>query len=1023
MPLDRNAPIQGGTIAIATHDNPDPSTLQVVGAMLQDENPVVSALSDAKMVMGNAQYYRVDPASDPFKRMDDVIAYEKDEVLKRRYKDAMLNGVLDNVYNDQAFEATISNIQREHRNEQVISASSWPQYLTGVATSIVTDPTNLIPGGAFVRGGKVGYSATKSAVSVGLAAGGASALSETGLQATQETRTSTESLANVGGTVILGSLIGMGGAKFFSKGEWDRVGKSLKDDLQSEVPNPEEVTDIIVKRMQSAGAAAVENIKIDDLGIGGSKAAQIVANATAAARINPGIQTMLSPSTEVRKVYGQLVDNPIYTKMQMDGRSIGADVENHVKAIERGSVAKWLTSANKTYREAKRAGFEGTKSDFFGLVSRAGRRGDVDVGGNELVSRLAREARETIFDPLLERAKRLGLLPEDVKTTTAASYVTRLWNRQRLIARENEFRQIAGDYFREQIAKLPDDARVDFVSKADMEDYVQEVVGDVFDNLTGRGSGSVPDWLVPVTRGPLKERTFNIPDEMVEDFLENDMELILRRYARTMGAEVELTEKFGRADMKDQLDTIRREYRDMAAAAKTEKERVEIDKARTRDIKNLEAFRDMIRGTYKAADESSAWSRLTRAALTWNYIRLLGGVVVSSLTDAARPMAVHGLRASMSEAFPALRAALSQIVGNGKSGNKAALLSAQDARDLGAVTEVVLQSRLASLADLQDPYRYGSSYERFLSNTSNLFTKATGLGHWNDVNKTIAAVMTQNRMARNALNWNGAGKRERAYMAYLGIDEHMSDRIAKELKTHGIQEKNIWGANVSEWTDDGARRAWAAALNKDVDRTIVTKGIADTPLWTKTNWGRLIMQFKSFGLASHQRVLIAGLQERPHRLAEQMVFSTSLGMMVGYLKFMERGDWEEAERLLKNPGLWIADGLDRTGILAIPFEISNTAEKVGSPIGIMKSVQAIAGDDDKGGSASRYASRNKLGALAGPWAGAFQDLSDIAQQLSEGDLKKSGANAMIRQLPGATLPIVRSAIHIGVKPEFHEALE
>lgn len=1012
MPLDRNAPIQGGTIAIATHDNPDPSTLQVVGSMLQDENPVVSALSDAKMVMGNAQYYRVDPASDPFKRMDEVIASENDELLKRRYKDAMLNGVLDNVYNDQAFEATISNIQREHRNEQVISASSWPQYLTGVATSIVTDPTNLIPGGTFVRGGKIGYSAAKSAMSVGLAAGAASALSEAALQSTQETRTTTESLANVGGTVILGSLIGMGGAKFFSKGEWDRVGKSLKDDLQSEVPNPDEVTDIIVKRMQSAGAAVVENIKIDDLGIGGPKAAQIVANATAAARINPGIQTMLSPSTEVRKVYGQLVDNPIYTKMQMDGRSIGADVENHVKAIERGAVSQWLTSANKTFREAKRAGFEGTKSDFFGLVSRAGRRGDVDVGGNELVSRLAREARETIFDPLLERAKRLNLLPEDVKTTTAASYVTRLWNRQRLIARENEFRQIAGDYFREQIAKLPDDARVDFVSKADMEDYVQQVVGDVFNNLTGRGKGDVPEWLVPATRGPLKERTFNIPDEMVEDFLENDMELILRRYARTMGAEVELTEKFGRADMKDQLAAINREYDDLSAAAKTEKERIDLDKARKRDLDNLQAFRDMIRGTYKAADESSGWSRLTRAALTWNYIRLLGGVVVSSLTDAGRPMGVHGMRAAMREALPAL-----------VSGTRAARISRQDARDLGAVTEVALQSRIAQMADLQDPYRYGSSYERFLSNTSNVFTKATGLGYWNDWMKTISSVMTQNRMAKNALNWNGAGERERSYMAYLGIDEHMADRIAKELNLHGVQEKNIWGANVSEWTDDGARRAWAAALNKDVDRTIVTKGVADTPLWTKTNWGRLIMQFKSFGLASHQRVLIAGLQERPHRLAEQMVFSTALGMMVGYLKFMERGDWEEAERLLKNPGLWVADGLDRTGILAIPFEISNTAEKVGSPIGIMKGVQAIAGDDDKGGSASRYASRNKLGALAGPWAGAFEDLSDIAQQLSEGDLKKSGANAMIRQLPGATLPIVRSAIHIGVKPALHGVVE
>ena len=1020
MPLNHNAPIQGGTLGIATYDKPDPTTMQVVGSMIQEDSPVFSALADAKLAMNSADFYRVDPAFNPFRRAEEKIAGEQDEGLKQRYRDAMKDGALDTLYNDSAADAVLSNIERKYQNEQIIAGSSWPQFLAGMAVTMLTDPTNLIPGGALVRGGRVGYSAAKSAVSVGLAAGVAASMSEAALQATQEDRPLSQSGMAVGGTVVLGGLIGMGGAKFFSKGEWDRVGKSLLDDLQAEVTNPQEVTEVIVKRMQSAGAAAVEDVKIDDLGIGGPKAAQIVANATAAARINPGIQTMLSPSTETRKVYAQMVDNPIYTKMQMDGKSLGADVENLVKQYERGSMGQWLTSANSAWREAKRTGYEGTKSDFFAAISRAGRRGDVDPSGNELVTRLAREAREKIFDPLLERAKRLNLLPEDVKTTTAASYVTRLWNRQALIAREAEFRRIAGQYFGDQIAKLPDDMRVDFVSKADMEDYIDEVVTSVFNNLTGRGKGDMPEWLVPATRGPLKERTFNIPDELIESFLENDMEMILRRYARTMGAEVELTEKFGRADMKDQLAAINKEYDDLSAAAKSEKERVSLDKARKRDLKNLEAFRDMIRGTYKSGDESSAWSRLARAALTWNYIRLLGGVVMSSLTDAARPMAVHGLRASMSEALPAL-----------VSGTRAVKIARQDARDLGAVTETVLQSRLASLADLQDPYSHGSRYERFLSNSSNLFTKATGLGYWNDTMKTISAVMTQNRMARNALNWNGAGKRERAYMAYLGIDEHMSDRIAKELKTHGVQEKNIWGANVSEWSDDGARRAWAAALNKDVDRTIVTKGVTDTPLWMKSDWGRLIMQFKSFGLASHQRVLIAGLQERPHRFAEQLVFSTALGMMVGYLKFMERGDVDEAERLLKNPALWITDGLDRTGILALPFEISNTAEKIGSPIGIMKGVQWAAGDDDQGGSASRYASRNKLGAVAGPWAGVFEDLTTIAEQLTLRDkdtgeykgLQKSGANAMIRQLPGATLPGLRSAIHVGLKPKLHEAVE
>lgn len=998
MPLDHARPLDAGTVGVGVHDAPDPTFLETIGAAYRQENIIGSALTDAKQAFRSSEFYKVDNSYNVF---DDVEGFE----------DEAKNGAFDHVYNRDAAESVKANIAKERKDRQILAASGWTGVaLTGLAG--ITDPTILLPGGALVKAGRVGYSTLRSAAAVGAAAAGGVAVQEAGLQATQETRTITESAINIGGTALLGGLIGMAGAKYFSKADWERVGARLQEELAGDVENPAAITEIIVSRMQSAGAAAVDEIKLDDLGVGGPKIAQAIAKATAAARINPGLETMFSPSKTVRDTYARMVDNPVYTRMQMEGRTIGADVENLVKQTERGALAGWIRSANDAYRAARREGFKGTRTEFNVAVARAARRGDLDAGGNVHVTRTAQEARSRIFDPLLERAKALGMLPEDVRTTTAASYVTRMWNRTRLIAEEQRFREIAGDYFRAQMAKLPDDAKIDFVSEADKEDYVQEVVTAVFNNLTGRGKGDTPEWLVPLSRGPLKERTFGIADELVEDFLENDMELILRRYTRVMGADIELTQKFGRADMKDQFEAIAKEYDDLSRKAKTEAERHKLDAARRRDLKNLEAFRDMIRGTYRAADESNEWGRLTRAALTWNYIRLLGGVTLTSLADAARLIGVHGVRATMREAFPSLISNL-----------KAVKISKADARDLGAVTETVLQTRLASLADLQDPYRYGSSYERFLSNASSMFSKATGLAWWNDTMKTMASVMTQNRMMRNALNWQSAGKTERAYMAYLGIDEDMAGRIAAQFKKHGMQERGIYGANVSSWDDVGAQRAWAAALNKDVDRTIVTKGVADTPLWMKTNWGRLIMQFKSFGLASHQRVLIAGLQERPHRLAEQMVFGTSIGMMIGYLKYIERGDLDEANRLLSNPGLWIADGLDRTGILSLPFEISNTAEKLGSPIGIISAAQMLAGDEDQGGQASRYASRNKLGAVMGPSAGIFEDLTTIADQLGEGDLKRSGANAIIRQIPGATLPGIRSAIHVGIKPALHGAVE
>ncbi|MEI2387632.1 hypothetical protein, partial [Breoghania sp. JC706] len=755
--------------------------------------------------------------------------------------------------------------------------------------------------------------------------------------------------------------------------------------------------------------------------------------------------------------YARLVDNPIYTRMNMEGRSLGSDlthggdasstgasVENLVKYYERGAVAQYLRGEKKLYRAARKAGkWKGRRRAFTEAVAHAARRGDVDPDGNEFVSEAAQLARQKIFDPLLKRMQELRILPDDLHLDTALSYVTRVYDRPKIIARASEFKAIVRRHVSDAVRKAQDRQEAiriartvnkgeelkpslpkgaadapDFISPEDFNDYVNEIVNSVYDNVTGNGQGDMPQWLTPATRGPLKGRTLHIPDVELEDFLVSDMEAITRQYARTAGAEVELTAKFGRADMRDQFKALDDEYHQKLDAAKTERERKSLKKAFERDKVNLSAFRDMIRGTYRSAEQNSNWGRLTRAALTFNYMRLLGGVALSSLSDLSRSVAVHGVRATMRDGLPILVSRL-----------RAAKISRADARALGAVTETVLQSRLAQLAELTDPYAYGSTFERFLSNSSNVFSRLTFLGAWNDTMKTMAAVMTQNRIMRNALRPGAMSREERAYMAYLGFDDGMMRRIAAQFRTHGVREKNVYGANVEAWDDDIARRAFAAALNKDVDRTIVTKGVADTPLWTHSNWGKVVTQFQSFALASHQRVLIAGLQERPHRLAEQMVFSTALGMLVSWAKYKERGDDDRAERLLDNPGEWIANGLDRSGLLAIPFQISNTMDKIGVshvgpvPVTITSALQTMAGDRDTGGTVSRYASRNWMGALFGPSVGLVQDLVTIASQVARGEVDRHGAKAMLRLVPGGTLPGARTLLNTKVRPALENAVE
>lgn len=1373
-----------GQIALGEFDSPPPSLVDALGASFRRENTVPNMVK----VFSNRPDYmdEIDPEFNPF---ENVKGYEQEE------KD----GAFNEVFNRKHHDAVKAQIDQQRADQKIRGAyDGWMVGLDVFAS--IADPVSLIPGAALVRGGRIGYKAGKSALAVGASAAGGTAVQESILQAAQPDRTTGESAVAIGGSVVLGALLGAGVAKLLTAKEWHNAADNIAVDLMADntVPDPIGVSQQIVQRMSGLSADAVEQLDLSDLGVGGNKAAQILANVTASMRINPGIQLMHSPSKEARAIFGQLNEASVYTGLNMKEGNTGAAVESMMYEFTRGRMSTWIKASKKEYKAARKTGFAGKQTAFNIAVSAAARNNDVALDGNIHVTNAARMARKEIFDPLLKRAQEAGLLPADVSAGEAQTYVTRLWNREILIAREHDlngvkgFRNTVRPWFVEQfkdaqfkqeeigvardvadydaisdklveveerlnkttkrvrgrkaersalarelatsetgrldalaarppeklrlmladpdanevamdaartsfkgkkaprtrqekypvietikslggvrkgsvleeelknmgvtakahpglfkktggigdvdnlplsdhpilnahlydedgtgyaprnavfnavademagsplmmedlarsiddaeqadrfigdwleavglpststlgdirkfinktteadvniskmdtkINKLRDDiarfddstdsvldghkltdaeakslkaevktledkiaanidlidaspriarmvnyakakrdlskARIekyrarkiadgaqrvplsdrspnmhakaakaandiktadkaiekhdatvkrlkptipkerpelnDIIDPEDMAGYIEEAITETFNNLTGRGDGSVPDWVVAVKRGPLAERTFKIPDKIVEGFLENDMEAILRQYTRIMSADIGLKEKFGSPDMAQAFERMRMEYTDLAKAATSEAERTKLDKAFKRDKQNLEAFRDLLRGTYKNGTENSVWSRMTRAALTWNYIRLLGGVTMTSLTDVSRPIAVHGMRATMREALPAL-------IG----GTRALKISKKDASYLGPISEVALQTRLTELAGLQDQHAAGSVYERFLSNASHAFSKATGLSWWNDTLKMISSVMTQNRMSRTILNWNGSSLADRRYMNFLGINEDMAARMKPFIETHGVQEKGVWGANVMEWDDPGLVSAWAAALNKDVNRTVVTPGVSDKPLFMNTNAGALVMQFKSFGMASHQKILIAGMQENPTRLAESMVFASTLGMMISYLKLIERGDTEGADRLLNNPGLWVANGLDRSGIMSIPFDISNTMEKLGSPIGIASGVSALAGDEDRSGGVSRYASRNELGAVLGPSAGAFQDIVTIGRQLAAGDVKKGGANAMIRQIPGGTLPGVRTGLHTFVKPAIQDLVE
>ncbi len=1019
MPLDRNSPVsseQGAytpwDLTTKTGDQVDrPSTF---GAAFRTENEVGSLLASEALDLDKREYFRVDPEYNPF-TSGDLEGYED-------HADRFLEA-----QNAKVVEAIKSDIDREKKDRETIEAAGWGGFGASMAASLLS-PTTLLPGGAFVRGGRAGLLTAKSALSVSAAAGVGTALQEGALQASQQTRTGLESGLAIGGSVVLGGILGAAGAKLLTRAEHKAISKALEADMIDETISAVDMADALTVRAQSAGAAAVDKVSPEDFGIAGPSVAKRLARATAAVKLNPGLELLQSPSTEVRTTFLKLAENTVQTEGEAAGRTLGPAAETVVKQYE-ARQARFVRSLSGIYSRARKSGLNLSKAEFNERVSMAARRGDVDRAGDEFITEAAQVLRREVLEPSKVEAIRVGLLPEGVTVNTATSYLHRVWNVKKVIAEAPEFRSRVRKYISEETqAAIAEGKGVNFVSRADMEDYVDEVTKSIYDNITGVGRGDVPDWIVPTKRGPLKERVFNIRDEVVEDFLENDVERVSEIYTRKIAPDIELTRAFGSADMADQIKKIEDEYQGLIDAAKTPEERTKLTKRRDRDITIVEAFRDQLRHNYRTDEAVSEFGQITRAALAWNYVRLLGGQTISSLSDAAGVLTKRGLDGFMQDAMPAL-----------VSGLESARINRQDARDFVTILETVHNARSASLADLGNPYATGTVSDRLVDNVTSKFSRLTGINWWNATMKEAVAVQTMNRVAKNIMaateemtgkfgqgpivvDYSKLNKWQRGFMGGMGISEDIASRAREQILRYGKEEGGIWGLNLGKWDDLDAQRIVVAAIQKEVDATVITPGISDKPLWSRSNLGKLVMQFKTHALASHQRIMISRLQGRPRALAEFLVASTSLGMLVAYLKLIEKGDLEGAERLRENPGLMIAEGIDRAGYIPVFMEASNIVEKWGAPFGVKTALQAIADDPDRGADVGRYSTRGKVSAVAGPSVGLFEDLVTIASEASQGDFSKRGVNAMSGLVPGGTLPGVRFGMQEYVKPALQDAV-
>ncbi|HCB0830667.1 TPA: hypothetical protein MYM22_004193 [Klebsiella pneumoniae] len=842
-----------------------------------------------------------------------------------------------------------NQIDDENEDRRVLSEAGAEGTLASIAAGVI-DPVTVasmfIPGAQGTLAARIG-----SQVAIGAAG---TAISEVALNQQQYTRTAGESAAHIAAGAMFSGIFATAGA-MITPSVRTAATREMADALENVG-----MANAINRGMDSlpdggsVGAMQIRQATLDDLTLDGGKAADIALKA--GGYMTPISRVISSPSRNARITALELAENNFALRGNQRGFETPVAAETRVRGWRREEAAVVVTN-KQAYAKYKSDGGDLNYTRFREEVGDAMRNGDIH--GNAAVQDAARALRQVV-DRVKVAQQDLGLLPPDaeLKALGQTSYFPRVYRVGKIVEERDKFRDLLVNWWsRGPSAMSREDAEI--AADATINKIVGAKIPQDFTNVfTVKVPGS--SW----------QRTLNLPDNMMRDYLESDANYVLQRHIREASPDIELTRVFGNRNLESQLKAIQDEYDELMRARP--QEQAKLAKARENDIRDITAMRDRLVGTYGMPDDpSSFFVRAGRAMRNVNFVTKLGGMTVSAIPDLARGVMVNGFSKTM-KGYGALI-----------SRSPAFAANKSEMKKMGVMVETVLNSRSRLMADLVDSSTRTNAAEAGLDRVTDVFGKLTLMGQYNDINKAINGMVTADSIL------SGAAPASR--IAKLGISPATAARISEQFRKHGEVLDGWHIGNFEKWDDDYAAGVFQSAVLKDTNNIIITPGVGDTPLWASSPIGRTVFQFRSFTTASYNRATIGGLSEGTAQFYYGTAFQIALGALTYALKQSANGkevDWTPQKLAL--------EGIDRSGILGPLMEYNNMAEKA---TGGMFGLGPLLGT----GTQSRYASRGFIGSALGPTFGLLDTVTDVTAGVLNGDAGDRVLHSVRTLLPGNNL--------------------
>jgi hypothetical protein len=575
------------------------------------------------------------------------------------------------------------------------------------------------------------------------------------------------------------------------------------------------------------------------------------------------------------------------------------------------------------------------------------------------------------------------------------SYFTRMYDRELIRANRAQWEQLLTDWFTRS-----GDADAAEIAAA-VHDVTEKILGNDIGLANFASRISTP------AAGPLKDRTLDIPSNMIEQFLVNDPIKAARAYVRELAPQVELARR-GLDDegMKQVLGSIGDEYAVKIENAKAsikdpKKLNKEIDRLSRAKMDTQEALlrvRNRVMGRAGLVDPSAGRGvRLAvQAARGWRNIvastRLGGTAMTGGLMDLAKVTAQYGFAPTMSKLT---KLATSKTFRD---------YARKQGRRAGAVIEVALAKRVQAAYE-------GAITEGWTDKLAHGVYKWTGLNHIMDFNRTLQASLFEDEILKQAAKvakGTPLSRYKRTRLASMGLGDAELQEIAAEVAEHGGTMDGVRISGSAMWSNKLLADKYDAAILKDSHVTVQQPGAADRVWWMDKETGRLIGQLKSFALSAPTRLLSGGLQMAGQGAHLEAARFFGFMLIGGYLTHALRST-VAGRKPKTSPGTAFNEALTESGMLGIlPDIVSPPLRLFGKDLGLQAS--------------ARYSDSNVFSAYGGPALGQVQDVWSVLPRVADGKFSQADIHALRRTfVPGQNVWMFRRAIN-ALEGELGEAI-